>query len=401
MTSFNQDSNKSDNFLAHPDTRNRLFPPCRVSDLAALCSQQALPQDYPLASSISKSIPIYSLPPFDSLSDSQRAALQDEWYRVLLSGPGVLVIKALYPCSLIHRVSSVFRSIMQSQQPTGDHFAPAASNDRIWDALSKHCLADPASFTLYYSNPLLGLVASSWLGPVYRITAQVNNVRPGGAAQSCHRDYHLGFSSPSACVQVPAAAQVASQCLTLQAGVAHGPVPLQSGPTRVLPFSQGYAPGYLAYRQPDFAQFFQDNHVALPLEAGDAIFFNPALFHAAGSNESQKNRLVNLLQIGSAWSKTMEAGDAIPLIDSCWDDMKKLYAERGMLDVTRLMAAVAEGYPFPTNLDQNPPKADGMAPMSEQDVVMDSLKNDETKGQVVHKINSLRQASKALGRVKP
>ncbi|PHH75841.1 hypothetical protein CDD82_4240 [Ophiocordyceps australis] len=384
------------NLVLQPDTRNRLFPPCRVSDLAALCSQQALSLDYPLASSISNNIPIYALPPYDSLSDSQRAALQDEWYRVFLSGPGVLVIKALYPSHLIHRVSSVFRSIMQSHEPTGDHFAPVASNHRIWDALSKHCLADPGSFASYYSNPLLALVASSWLGPAYRITAQVNNVRPGAAAQSCHRDYHLGFASPSACAQVPAAAQLASQCLTLQAAIAHGPVPLQSGPTRVLPFSQAYASGYLAYRQPDFAQFFQQNHVALSLDTGDAIFFNPALFHAAGSNQSQQDRLVNLLQIGSAWSKTMEAGDALPLLDSCWHHIQRLYADEGMPAVACLVAAVAEGYPFPTNLDKNPPRANGMAPMSEQHVVLDSLKNHQTKAQVLDRIRSLRQASTAL-----
>ncbi|MHA6795614.1 hypothetical protein ACVGVM_19150 [Pseudonocardia bannensis] len=56
------------------------------------------------------------------------------------------------------------------------------------------------------------------------------------------------------------------------------------------------------------------HHVQLPLSCGDAVFFNPALIHAAG----------------------------------------------------------AEGYPFPTNLDRDPP-VDGLAPQSRADLVLRAL----------------------------
>jgi len=36
------------------------------------------------------------------------------------------------------------------------------------------------------------MVSRAWLGPNYQISSQVNVVKPGGEAQSAHRDYHLG-----------------------------------------------------------------------------------------------------------------------------------------------------------------------------------------------------------------
>ncbi|PTU18492.1 hypothetical protein P175DRAFT_0503293 [Aspergillus ochraceoroseus IBT 24754] len=52
----------------------------------------------------------------------------------------------------------------------GDHFAASGNNDRIWN-----------SFIDYYSNPWLRIVSAGWLGPAYRVTAQVNIVNPAGS----------------------------------------------------------------------------------------------------------------------------------------------------------------------------------------------------------------------------
>ena len=35
----------------------------------------------------------------------------------------------------------------------------------------------------------------------------------------------------------------------------------------------------MAFSRPDFQEYFQAHHVQLPLRKGDAVFFNPALFH--------------------------------------------------------------------------------------------------------------------------
>ncbi|GJC82659.1 hypothetical protein ColLi_05497 [Colletotrichum liriopes] len=384
---------------------SRLFATSEASaieNFAAICSQEAKPEDYPLAASIEKNVPIYDLPAYSSLTKTQRSALQDEWYRVLISGPGVFVSRGLYrDRALIDAANAAFASVIEDEKKLGtakgDHFASAGKNDRIWNSFSKHGLADPASFVEYYSNPYLGLIFSAWLGQGYRITAQVNNTKPGASPQVCHRDYHIGFQTTEAAAHIPRAMQIASQLLTLQGAVAHSNVPLESGPTRLLPFSQTFEPGYMAYRRPEFNEFFLNNYVALPLEIGDGLFFNPALFHAAGENMSTDvYRMANLLQISSPFGKPMESVDAVPLVEKTWDHLVKLYEAQGLSEeVKAFLAAIAEGYPFPTNLDNNPPRNEGMAPESEQDNITKSLVEKRSKEEAVEALKKFVTRSSA------
>ena len=143
----------------------------------------------------------------------------------------------------------------------------------------------------------------AWLGTGYQVTSQVNCVNPGGEAQSAHRDYHMGFQSAEEIVRFPLHAHQLSPVLTLQGAVAHCDMPVESGPTLYLPFSQRYAPGYLAWRKTEFIDYFDAHYVQLPLAKGDAAFFNPALFHAAGSNRTRDvRRIANLLaDLFSLW----------------------------------------------------------------------------------------------------
>src|SRR5690606_12263030 len=154
----------------------------------------------------------------------------------------------------------------------------------------------------YYANEIVALVSTAWLGPGYQITSQVNVVNPGGAAQDPHRDYHLGFLSHEHVGRFPAHVHLLSPALTPQGAGAHCDMPVESGPTMYLPHAQKYAPGYLAWRLPEFREYFEEHHVQLPLDKGDAAFFNPALFHGAGHNRSADiRRMANLLQISSAF----------------------------------------------------------------------------------------------------
>lgn len=371
-----------------------------LSELASLVSRKASAAEYPLAASIQKNVPVYKLPPLASLDASGRAALQDEWYRVLLSGPGVFVTKNLFQdTSILDRSTEAFYSIIdherQSSSAQGDHFAAAGKNDRIWNSFSKHALRDPASFVDYYSNPYLGLISAAWLGPWYRITTQANNVKPGSAAQVSHRDYHLGFQTEETCARIPRSMHVASQFLTLQGAVAHVDVPLESGPTRLLPYSQTMESGFMAYRKQEFVDYFLDNHVALPMEKGDGIFFNPALFHAAGENVSQDiNRMANLIQISSAFGKPMETVDALPILDKCWDVIVAKYEKEGMSDeVDALLAAITSPYPFPTNMDNNPPRPGGLTPIGELDVATKGLTEGWSKDKLVGEFKKLKDNS--------
>ncbi len=192
------------------------------------------------------------------------------------------------------------------------------------------------------------------------MTAQVNLVRPGGAAQQAHRDYHLGFMTRDQAAALPAHVHEVSPMLTLQGAVAHCDMPVESGPTRLLPFSQSYGPGYLAYRLPDFAAYFDAHFVQLPLDTGDAVFFSPALFHAAGDNRSADiARFANLLQVSSPMGRAMEAVDRRAMLRALYPVLRRL--ELGAAERAAVIAASAEGYAFPTNLDSDPPVG-GLAP---------------------------------------
>jgi ectoine hydroxylase-related dioxygenase (phytanoyl-CoA dioxygenase family) len=248
----------------------------------------------------------------------------------------------------------------------GDHFAKPGANDRVWNALEKLAVRDPDVFVDYYANDVIALVSRAWLGPSYQVTSQVNVVNPGGQAQTVHRDYHLGFQANAVAEQYPAHVHRLSPVLTLQGAVAHSDMPVETGPTQYLPHSQKYEPGYLAWRRPEFREHFEANFVQLPLAKGDAAFFNPALFHAAGTNRSTDiRRMANLLQVSSAFGRAMESVDRETMSNAVFPAL--LAAKAAGVDAPSLanaVAACAEGYPFPTNLDRDQP-ADGLAPLSQ------------------------------------
>lgn len=140
-----------------------------------------------------------------------------------------------------------------------------------------------------------------------------------------------------------------------------------------------------------------ENYVSLPLEKGDGLFFNPALFHAAGQNDSADiMRSANLLQISSAFGKPMEMIDTDPLVEATWDGLVDLYNRDGLSnEVLAFVGNVAEGYPFPTNLDRRVPEAAGMAPASEQTLLVKGLQNGWTKEKALSELRKIKDESRA------
>ncbi|MGC3940368.1 phytanoyl-CoA dioxygenase family protein [Roseobacter sp. EG26] len=349
-----------DNTIAYYDPNT-----CDLGEFTALISQTTRGEQVPHAAGIEKNIPIYDMTNLRSAleNDQTRREVMAEWAQVLRAGAGVVALKGAYAdTAVLDRATRIYEGIIAEEKQgnggAGDHFAASGSNDRIWNALQKLCEASPEVFLDYFSNISIAAVCEAWLGPNYQMTAQVNLVHPGGAAQQAHRDYHLGFQTADVSASYPAHVHDVSPILTLQGAVAHCDMPLDSGPTKLLPFSQAYRPGYAAWRRDDFRALFEERHVQLPLAKGDAVFFSPALFHAAGANTSPSiHRFANLLQVSSAFGRAMETVDR--------DTMCKLlfpYAvrarEEGRLSAAELsavIAATAEGYSFPTNLDRDPP----------------------------------------------
>jgi len=351
-----------------------------IDQFASICQQTVNQEDYPLAQRIESRVLFYQgeLLREHLASEAGRQQIRNEFRQALSNGPGVLVIENAYAdSSSIDDSNSIFAEILSEEAELGisaaDHFAKAGSNGRIWNVFQKTAFKSASTFIDYYSNPLLALVSESWLGPGYQITAQVNQVKPGNSAQAPHRDYHLGFQNADQVMRYPLHAQLMSQYLTLQGGVAHTDMPIESGPTVLLPFSHQYQLGYQAWRESEFNHYFKQHAVQFPLKKGDALFFNPALFHGAGENRSTDfERVANLLQISSAFGKPMESVDSYAISKEIYPVLLEKVNSLDPLQLQAIICASADGYSFPSNLDTDPP-LQGMAPQTAQALLSQAL----------------------------
>jgi ectoine hydroxylase-related dioxygenase (phytanoyl-CoA dioxygenase family) len=331
--------------------------------------------DAPTSAVIECGVPIYDAadlsigPSHEPLPTADRRLL-GELASVLADGPGILVVKRAVETAVVDATTESFLSMIEAERDSdrgsGDHFAAEGSNDRVWNAMEKLAIGWPEIFAEYYSAPVVDVVSRAWLGPGYQITSQVNVVKPGGKAQAPHRDYHLGFMSDAEAEHYPAHVHRLSPSLTLQGAVAHDPMPLETGPTTYLPHSQKFGPGYVAWRRDDVRSFYEEHHVQLPLEKGDAVFFNPALLHGAGTNRTQdRRRMANLLQVSSPFGRAMEAMNRRAMCRAVTPVLMDWKAGgRSSEEIARVIAAVAEGYSFPSDLDTDQ-RTEGLAPPSQ------------------------------------
>jgi ectoine hydroxylase-related dioxygenase (phytanoyl-CoA dioxygenase family) len=340
------------------------------------------PADWPQAARIERGVPVYdgAAVRAAAAAPEARRALMAEWAALFADGPGVLAIAGGYADTApVDRATTLFEAMIEAQRRSGtgggDHFAKPGANDRIWNAAQKHCLADPEGFALYYGNPAIALASEAWLGPNYQVTAQVNRVNPGGAAQTAHRDYHLGFMTPEQAAGFPVQVHRLSPALTLQGAVAHGDMPVETGPTMLLPYSQRFLAGYLAFERPAFQDWFAAHHVQLPLAKGDLVFFNPALMHGAGDNVSRDiYRMANLLQVSSAFGRAMESVGRTRMATTLYPVLLAALRDGSLTraQAMNVVAASAEGYAFPTNLDSDPPVG-GLAPKTQAERMAEAL----------------------------
>ncbi len=400
---FNNESGEPPAGAAAGPTGHRLWrQDCRLEDLRALVEQPADPARYPLAVRLDHGIPTYDCPalvPSDAASApsagaangalgagdadegaSLRDAFRDELTSALVDGPGIVVLQGAVDPQAVNRATEVFWDLIAQQRagggPAGDHYGKPGANDRIWNALEKLALADPDAFVDYHASDAVAVACEAWLGPRYQVTEQVNVVNPGGEAQHPHRDYHMGFLTDDEAEQFPRHAHGLSPWLTLQGAIAHCDMRTDSGPTMYLPHSHKYELGYLAWRRPEFVDYFRKRYVQLALRTGDAVFFSPAIFHAAGTNRTPlQRRIANLLQISSAFGRATEAIDRTRIVNAVYPALRDRVAA-GRLSgraVANVVAASAEGYAFPTDLDQDQP-VDGLAPPSQADLLHRALR---------------------------
>ena len=160
--------------------------------------------------------------------------------------------------------------------------------------------------------------------------------------------------------------------LTLQGAVAHCDMPLESGPTLYLPHSHKYAPGYLATTREAFVERIgSPPQPQLPMRKGDAIFFNPALFHAAGANTRAATRSASRTCCSSRRRSVArwKASTARPCAPRSTPELLRRRARRAARrsvdrGPARAPSPRARRYAFPVNLDRAPPVG-GLAPPSQ------------------------------------
>ena len=358
--------------------------------------------DYKFASAVEQNALVYDCEKLTPVVTSRegRREVMAELGRALLTGPGILAFKKMFAdTAIVDRVSKTFWQIIADQhargEAKGDHYAKPGSNDRIWNVQEKLAIRDPDAFVDYYRNDFLALIATAWLGPSYQVTTQVNVVNPGGDAQQPHRDYHLGFMTDEQAIDFPTHVHGVSPLITLQGAVAHTDMPRETGPTMYLPHSQKMVSGYVAWRNEAVKKYFAENFSQLPLQKGDGAFFNPALLHAAGTNQTKDvKRMANLTQIGSAFGRTLESVDREQMSNAIYPVLRaRKAAGWSEHELKTVIAACAEGYAFPTNLDRDPPLK-GLAPQSQADFVWQALASDQTAEQLRKELAALAERQK-------
>jgi hypothetical protein len=90
--------------------------------------------------------------------------------------------------------------------------------------------------------------------------------------------------------------------------------------------------------------------------------------------------MANLLQVSSAFGRAMETVDRAKMCALIYPSAAKHFAEKtlSISEMKAAIAATAEGYSFPTNLDTDPPKG-GLAPESQQALFLRALESKMEK----------------------
>jgi ectoine hydroxylase-related dioxygenase (phytanoyl-CoA dioxygenase family) len=84
--------------------------------------------------------------------------------------------------------------------------------------------------------------------------------------------------------------------------------------------------------------------------------------------------MVNLFQVSSAYGRAMEAIDRTAMCKALYPVLLAAEADGSLTgaEIANAIAASAEGYSFPTNLDRDPPIG-GLAPKSQAALMAEAL----------------------------
>ena len=112
--------------------------------------------------------------------------------------------------------------------------------------------------------------------------------------------------------------------------------------------------------------------------------------------------MANLLQVSSAFGRAMETVDRAAVVAAVYPVLRRRRAA-GMdgRALDHVVAAAAEGYPFPTDLDRDQP-VDGLAPESQADLLRRALEQDWPPAELLRRLSAhTRRRSRSSSPVPP
>ena len=279
--------------------------------------------------------------------------------------------------AVVDAASAVYRELIDEEaaagRSAGDHFAAPGKNERLWNSFQKLAERAPSTFVAYFANPVLDLVCESWLGPGYRMTAQVNVVHPGGDAQRPHRDYHLGFLSDDEAARTRSRCAGRQRCSRCRARSPtptwrSSPAPPGCCPSPSATTSVSSPTGTPRSRTTSASTSCSCRCARVICCSSTRRCSTPPGTTALPTSSARPTSSRSPPRSASPWRPSTRRGSPPLLRRPAGAPRARDAGEE--LEVALTM--VADGYPFPGNLDSTPPTG-GLAPPSQRDLLRQAL----------------------------
>ena len=296
---------------------------CRLDDFRAVVEQTTDPADYPHADVGRAERPRLRRRGCASASaTAERREVQAELARALIDGPGHRRVQGRVPDpAVVDRATAVFdgddrgaeggrRRRRRPLRQAGRQRPGLGRAGQARAARRRRCspTTTPTTCSRWSARP--------GSAPATRSPRRSTSSTPAGRRRSRTATTTSASCPSSRRGRYPAHVHRLSPALTLQGAVAHCDMPVETGPTMYLPHSQKYPAGLP--RLPPAGvhrRTSTSTTCSCRCDKGDAAFFNPALFHGAGTNRSADvRRMANLLQVSSAFGRAMETVDRAAIV---------------------------------------------------------------------------------------
>ena len=117
--------------------------------------------------------------------------------------------------------------------------------------------------------------------------------------------------------------------------------------------------------------------VTNPSKKGDMILFSGCTSHHQGTNILGTPRPVILGQIMVAWANPMEPINHKDVIKKVYPELQRR-TDINKTDVDSVLRQFGDKWPFPLNLDKSQPKPGQLRPHSQNEIVGDAFKKNES-----------------------